>query len=138
MGDYLRGRNLTVSRPLLAGHGTTPEHLAGTTWHDWHACVHESFEDLQQCCEEVFVAGFSLGSLLAVHLGVHHRMAGLMLMSPAVWVGDWRVRLLPLARHFVKFVLKDADLQHSDLTDPEAYQRFWCYDSYPVAPAYQL
>jgi esterase/lipase len=92
---------------------------------------------LQQCCEEVFVAAFSLGSLLAVHLGVHHRMAGLALISPTDWVRDWRVRLLLLARHFVKFVLKDADPQHSDLTDPEAYKRF-CYDSYPVAPAYQL
>lgn len=138
MGQYLAERGVTVSGPLLAGHGTTPEDMARTTWQDWYASTETAYQKLEQQCAKVFVGGFSLGSLLALHLAAHHEMAGLVLMSPALQPRDWRMKFVPLLRHFIKFVPKDTDPQHSDLTDPEAYKRFWSYDAYPVAAAYQL
>jgi len=138
MGEYLARKGITVSGPLLAGHGTTPHDMARTTWQDWYASVEEAFQELKRQCEKVFVGGFSLGSLLASHLAAQHEMAGLVLMSPALWTRDWRMNFVPLLRHFIKFVPKDTDPQHSDLTDPEAYKRFWSYDVYPTAAVYQL
>jgi len=138
MGEYLAQRGLTVSGPLLAGHGTTPEDLARTIWQEWYASVEVAFQGLRQSCAKVFLAGFSLGSLLALHLAVRHEVAGLILMSPPLYVHDWRMRFVPLLRHFIRFVSKDTDPRHSDLTDAEAYKRFWSYDVHPVASAYQV
>ena len=80
MGEYLAARGFTVSAPLLAGHGTTPGDMARATWQDWYESVQIAHRQLSQCCAEVFVAGFSLGSLLAVHLAVRYDVAGLVLL----------------------------------------------------------
>lgn len=138
MGEYLAARGLTVSAPLLPGHGTTPEDLARTTWQDWYAHVEESFAVLQDKCEKVFVVGFSLGSELALHLAAQHEMAGVASLSPALRMRDWRIHLVPLLRHAIKTMPKDLDPQHSDLADKEAFKRFWSYDVHPVAGAYQV
>jgi carboxylesterase len=138
MGEYLAGRGLTVSAPLLPGHGTTPEDLNRTTWQDWYGHVEGAFAGLRGKCERVFVVGFSLGSLLALHLAAHHDMAGLAVLSPALLVRDWRIRLVPLLRYVIKSMPKDPDPQHSDMTDKEAVKGFWSYDLYPVPAAYQV
>ena len=138
MGDCLAARGLTVSAPLLPGHGTTPQDLVRTTWQDWYAHVEGALDALRGRCEKVFVVGFSLGALLALHLAAQQEVAGVAALSPALLVRDWRVRLLPLLRHVVKAMPKDPDPQHSDLTDREAFKGFWSYDVYPVAAAYQL
>jgi carboxylesterase len=86
----------------------------------------------------VFVVGFSLGALVALHLAAQREMAGLVALSPAVLVRDWRIHLVPLLRHVIKTMPKDPDPQHSDLTDKEALKGFWSYDVHPVSAAYQL
>ncbi|MGC8785836.1 MAG: alpha/beta hydrolase [Anaerolineae bacterium] len=138
MGEYLAQRGLTVSGPLLAGHGTTHEDLARTTWQDWYASVEAAYGELQRQCTQIFVAGFSLGSLLALHLATQHDLAGLILLAPALQLRDWRMQFVPLLRYFMKEMVKDTEPQHSDLTDPEAYKRFWSYDIVPVSAIYQL
>jgi carboxylesterase len=137
MGEHLAAHGVTVSAPLLAGHGTTPEDMARATRQDWYETVQVAHRELLQCCEEVFVAGFSLGSLLAVHLAVRHHVAGLVLLSPAFWVRDWRIHVLPIARHFVRFVPKELEAENSDLADPAARKCFWSYDVNSTAAAYQ-
>jgi carboxylesterase len=138
MGDYLAAHGLTVSAPLLPGHGTTPEDLARTTWQDWHVHVERAFDALRGRCEKVFVVGFSLGSELALHLAAQRKMDGVICLSPAVLVRDWRIHLVPLLRYVIKAMPKDPDPQHSDMTDKEALKGFWSYEVYPVAAAYQL
>lgn len=138
MGDYLAARGLTVSAPLLPGHGTTPEDLNRTTWQDWCGHVDGAFAALQGKCEKVFVVGFSLGSLLALHLAAKQEMAAVVALSPALLVRDWRIGFLPLLRHVVRVTPKDLDPQHCDLTDKEALKGFWSYDVHPVSAAYQL
>jgi carboxylesterase len=139
MGEHLAQCGQSVSGPLLAGHGLTVKDLAGTKWQDWYASVEAAYEELASDCEDVFVAGLALGSLLSVHLGTHRPVAGVILLSPATWLRDWRMMLLPIARRFVKYVPNEAnDRRHSDLKDPEAHRRIWCYDMYPVEAAHQL
>jgi carboxylesterase len=138
MGDYLAARGFAVSAPLLPGHGTTAEDLNRTTWQDWYVHVEHAFEALQRKCDKVFVVGFSLGALLVLHLAAEHDMAGVAALSPAILIRDWRIRLVPILRHFVKAMPKDSDPQHSDMTDKEALKGFWSYDIYPVPAAYQV
>jgi carboxylesterase len=46
VGDYLNERDLTVSGPLLPGHGTTVEDLDTRTWEDWTSHVESALGDL--------------------------------------------------------------------------------------------
>jgi carboxylesterase len=113
--------------------------LAKTKWQDWYAYVTEAYEGLASRCEHVFVAGLSLGALLAAHLATHCPVAGVILLSPATWLRDWRLMLVPLARRFVQYVPNEAnDVRHSDLKDPDAHRRLWAYDQYSVEAAHQL
>jgi carboxylesterase len=138
LGEYLAQRDITVSGPLLAGHGTRPQDMAGVTWEDWYGSVETAYRDLRGCCDRVAVAGFSLGAVLALHLAAQQEVSALITLSPALQLKDWRSTLLPLLRLFLKQIAKPADPTVNDLTDPQAYKRFWSYDSYPVAGAYQL
>lgn len=76
MGEYLTAQGLTVLGVRLAGHGTSPEDMAKTTWHDWVASAAEGLRELQGQCSKVFAAGLSMGGLLVLHLAAHHPLAG--------------------------------------------------------------
>lgn len=138
MGEHLHQRGLTVSAPLLPGHGTSPGELARAKWQDWHRCVETALEALQRRCTEAFVVGFSLGAVLGLHLAANCAFSGVVLLAPALWVRDWRSSFAPLLRFLVREVHKDPNPEHADLTDPEAYKRFWSYDVYPTQAVHQL
>ncbi len=44
VGEYLNQRGITVSAPLLSGHGTEPEDLNRYKWTDWYADAEEAAE----------------------------------------------------------------------------------------------
>lgn len=129
MGEFLAGKGLTVLGVRLAGHGTTPEDMARTTWHDWVASAEEGLRELKGRCEQVFVAGLSMGGLITLHLAAHHPLAGIIPMSAPAYIADRRFRFMPLAQHFLRWVTPNIE---SDLTDPEAEERIF---SYKVLPA---
>ena len=138
MGEYLAEHDITVSGPRLPGHGTVPEDMQGVTWEEWYSAVETSHQGLSASCDRVFVCGFSLGALLALRLAALRDLPGLVVLSPALEVRDWRACLIPLARLFIKSVSKQSDPAKSDLTDRSAFERFWSYDVYLTEGAYQL
>jgi len=137
LGEYLAGQGLTVSAPLLAGHGTDYRDLAGTTWRDWCASAEEALLALQRECAQVFVGGLSLGSLLTLRLAALHPIAGAILYSPALIARDWRMKFVRPFRHIMRWNRKE-EPQDADLTDPEAHKMLWSYDVIPGESAYQV
>lgn len=136
LGDYLHEQGLTVSGPLLPGHGETIEAMNEHQWTDWAAHVEQSWGEIHQRCETVFVGGLSMGSLLAVDLTVKHpEVQGVMLYSPALKIADRSIYLTPLLKHFVKAKPKS---RKTDLTDPEAPRRTWSYRSWPLPAGHEL
>jgi len=129
MGEYLAGKGLTVRGVRLAGHGTTPEDMARTGWRDWVASAEEGLRELESLCEQVFVAGLSMGGLITLHLAAHHPLAGIVAMAAPAYITDWRFRFLPLAQYFIRWVTPDIE---SDLTDSEAEKRLSSYRVLPV------
>src|SRR5689334_23628869 len=65
LGDSLAARGYHVYAPLLPGHGTTPEAMLYVTHLDWEREAERGLQALKGF-EHVFVAGLSLGSLLAL------------------------------------------------------------------------
>ena len=121
-----------VRMPLLPGHGTTWQDLARTRWPQWHAALDNAFLELDAECDQVFVAGLSMGGALALRIGATRPVAGVLLVNPALVVDDPRA---PLAG-ILKLVLKSTPSIGNDIlkvgVDEGAYART------PVAAAHEL
>ena len=102
--EYLAAEGFTVELPRLPGHGTRWEDMAVTRWEDWYSEVDRTLTDLKSRCEQVFVAGLSMGGSLTLRLAEQRPgdVAGLILVNPAVHTERWDRHLLPVVRHIVK------------------------------------
>jgi carboxylesterase len=102
--DHLAGRGLTVSLPLLPGHGTRWEDMQLTGWQDWYAEVDRELRALLERCRQVFVFGLSMGGALTLRLAAKHgdAISGLVLVNPANKVHGLSAYALPVARHLVR------------------------------------
>jgi carboxylesterase len=97
----LADAGFTVRLPRLPGHGTTWQEMNTTRWADWYATVQASFVELTERCEDVVVAGLSMGGALATQLAVDRPadVAGLVLVNPAYTFADPRLVALPVIKH---------------------------------------
>lgn len=102
-GEYLAAQGYAVSVPRLPGHGTTWQEMNKTTWADWYAEVERAFEALVNQVDTVVVCGLSMGGALALRLAADHpeRVAGLVLVNPAVTSERKDVKLLPVLKHVI-------------------------------------
>lgn len=101
--EHLAAAGLTVRVPRLPGHGTTWQDLATTGWEDWYKAAGQAFADLSGRCEQVFVAGISLGACLAFRLAETQgtKVSGLVAVNPSL-APDTRLFLLaPVLKHVI-------------------------------------
>lgn len=104
--EHLAGRGLTVSVPLLPGHGTRWQDMQLTGWPDWYAEVDREFAALRERCTRVFVCGLSMGGTLALRLAQKHGAAvgGLVLVNPSVKADSPTLKAVSVLRHVVPSV----------------------------------
>jgi len=102
--EYVAERGLTVSLPLLPGHGTRWEDMQLTGWQDWYAELDRELRALRERCEQVFVFGLSLGAALALRLAAKHgdEVSGIVVVNPLNKVHGLAAYALPVLRHFVR------------------------------------
>lgn len=102
--EHLAEHGLTVSLPLLPGHGTRWEDMQLTGWQDWYAEVDRELRALTERCAQVFVAGLSMGGALALRLAAKHgdAVSGVVVVNPANKVHGLSAYALPVARHLVR------------------------------------
>lgn len=130
MGEYLAHKGLTVLGVRLAGHGTTPEDLARTTWQDLITSVEEPLLRLREQRGCVFVAGLSMGGLLTLYLAARHPISGAVLLSTPAYLNDWRLKWLPILKYFVKWHHSSGE---QDLTDPNGREKVSFYRRVPIS-----
>lgn len=130
--DSLAGRGLTVSLPLLPGHGTRWEDLAVTRWQDWYATVDRELTLLAERCSQVFVCGLSMGGALALRLAARRgdAISGVAVVNPAATFPRREGMLLPLGRFLVRSAPGIADDIAKDGAREIGYTRV------PTAAAY--
>ena len=92
-GKTIARKGFTVACPELAGHCATIEQLTATCWLDWYHSIEVAFEALKEECEHVFVAGLSMGALIALMLAAKkkHQVAGVILLSTTFFYDGWNV-----------------------------------------------
>ena len=136
MAEFLHSHlGVTASVPLLPGHGTRPEDLKNIHWLDWYLHAREKYLELKQRCRQVVVCGQSMGGALALHLASHHPVAGVITLAAAVFLKDWRLHLLPLARHLVPYQYKS---KGPDIRDKKIKPHIPTYPKYPVRSVDEL
>ncbi|MEW2520452.1 alpha/beta hydrolase [Actinacidiphila alni] len=104
--EYLAARGLTVSVPLLPGHGTRWQDMQLTGWQDWYAEVDRELRSLSDRCSQVFVCGLSMGGTLTLRLAQKHGAAisGIVLVNPSVKADSVQLKAVPLLKHVVPSV----------------------------------
>ncbi|MDP3937041.1 MAG: alpha/beta fold hydrolase [Deltaproteobacteria bacterium] len=133
LGDALAAAGVTVSCPLLPGHGTDPLDLDATRWPDWEAAAEAALKDLAGRTDRQFLCGISMGASLAIRLASRHEVAGLIALSPAIKLRSRLAPLLPLISRVKRFKKKT-----SDIKDPVALARHPSYKMQSLAAANSL
>lgn len=121
LGDHLAAQGCTVLGVRLAGYGGDPSDLRATTWRDWLASAEAGFAELRRHCSRVVVVGFSMGGALTLLLARRHAFERMVLLAtPLMLQGDWRVNVLPVVRYLIPWFYP---LERADFSDPFIQQR---------------
>ena len=102
--EHLAQEGFAVSVPLLPGHATTWQDCNTKTYDDWYGEAERALEKLLSECDQVFVAGLSMGGFIALNLAVERGrdVAGLVLVNPAVNSTRKDAKLIPILKHVVQ------------------------------------
>jgi len=103
---FLAKKNFTVIAPLLRGHNTTIQELNKTNWRDWFNSVINAYNRIKNS-KKIFVIGISVGAILALHLARQKRASALILLAPAIFYKDCKVKLAPFLKYFIKVKTKN-------------------------------
>lgn len=107
LGKGLNRAGFTVHGMQLAGHCGSVEDLLATDWRDWYASVEQAADELLGKVDHLFVAGLSMGALLALKLAADRpqQVAGVGVYGATFrydgWSIPWLARLsflLPLLK----------------------------------------
>jgi len=101
--ESLAAKGYAVELPRLPGHGTTWQEMNTTRWEHWYAEITTAFEKLVAENDAVVVGGLSMGGALVLRLAEDNadRVAGVMVVNPAIATKRFDVKLLPLLKHLV-------------------------------------
>jgi carboxylesterase len=101
--EHLAAAGLTVRAPLLPGHGGTWRDLGKTGWTDWYASAEQAFAELSARCDQVFVAGISMGGCLSLRLAETQgaRVSGLVLVNPSLAGDNPLIPFAPVLKYLV-------------------------------------
>jgi carboxylesterase len=119
----LHRRGLTVSVPLLAGHGLDEAELLKTGWQDWLASVRAAFAALRADHDEVHLAGICVGGALALALCAEEPAAASAAVYSMTYRYDgwnmkpWNRAITPLVLPFSNLPL----LRRLSFTEPYPY-----------------
>jgi len=132
--EHLAAGGLTVSAPLLPGHGTRWQDLNATGFADWYTAVEGAFDGLRARCDSVFAMGLSMGGTLVLRLAEQRggEVAGLVVVNASLATERRDARLLPIASRLVgSFAGIASDIKKPGVTE-------LAYDRLPLKAAHSL
>jgi carboxylesterase len=133
--EYFAAKGFTVWVPLLPGHGTRPQDLLEVKWQDWLDYSKDCFLSLKTKCNQVIVCGQSMGGALALNIASQYSVDALVCLAAAVFLKDWRLKFLPLAKKIITYQFKS---KGPDVSLKEAKKNSVSYSKYPLSSLEQL
>ena len=143
IAQALRRQGYGYQAMLLPGHGTTPQQLATTTWHDWLAACQKEYRQMRQRYAQVFIIGFSTGGTLALRLAEIGEVPGIICLAPflrcpeqlAFIRPETTLHLLAPIMIFTRYLKK---VYNPGISDPQILKQFIHYEYLPVDSALSL
>ena len=132
MGEYLNQKGFTCLGVRLAGHATIPEDMIASRWTDWTASVEGAYSLLRGVTDNIFLAGLSMGGILALLMSTRLDVKGVVAMStPYKLPDDPRLRHIEWISKIVSYMPKSEGEPGSGWFDKEAWKE---HVSYPMNP----
>ena len=132
MGEYLNQQGFTCLGVRLAGHATIPEDMIASRWTDWTASVEGAYSLLRGVTDNIFLAGLSMGGILALLMSTRLDVKGVVAMStPYKLPDDPRLRHIEWISKIVAYMPKSEGEPGSGWFDKEAWNE---HVSYPMNP----
>jgi len=120
--------SMTISCPLLPGHGRTPAALRRTSAEDWIAAVDAEIDRLSQRCSTIGVLGVSLGAVLAAHAAITDpRVRSVAMLAPVFELPPMKAVFVRAMRHFVPYAKKSRRSLEN-----HRKKGLFSYDRYPL------
>jgi len=136
LGEYLAAHGFTCVAPTLAGHGGIPEDLSPTRWQDWAASASAAVDELAAECDDVVIAGQSMGGTLALHTAANDpRISAVAALAAPIWLSGVAVRVIPVLKYLVKWHYPGTDV---DLFDRAAVAELHSYGRRPTRSIHEL
>ena len=121
---------ITVSGPLLPGHGCSPQEMNQTSWEDWYGRVEQEIRYLKKKHRRVYITGLSMGALLGLHAASEtNEINGIIVINTPIYTTSPRLMsLAPLLRYVRPYYPKK---QQGDVVELARQGRF-AYDVMPL------
>lgn len=137
LARYLSEHNISSYGILLPGHGSTPRELKKTTKEDWYKAAEDALIKMKKEYRTIYIAGFSIGSAIAIKLAANYQVDGIALLSPAVYLKKKEGEMLSVESQikllntflFYSYIRKP---HPPDVKDPSVDESNPFYEFYPV------
>ncbi len=119
LAEALAEEGWTVSVAALAGHATTSQDLAGTTWQDWVGSARAAYEDLRRHCRPLAIVGLSMGGALGLYLAAGEHPAAVVSISTPIRLRPLMARasraaarMIPLVPRLIRWRPPEPEMRH--------------------------
>ena len=129
LAKYLGEQGFYAKAINLPGHGTTPEDCNRTKFTDWIEFTEQGVAEMSSRCDNIYVIGISMGSVLALHLSSFFPINAAVFASTVLEFKEYfSTRILtPLFHRIVPF-------REKKLSYPKAIRDKFDYLGYKVWP----
>ena len=105
LAEYLGNQGFYTNAINLPGHGTTPEDCNRVKFTDWIEYTEQGVAEMSSKCNNVYVIGISMGSVLALHLSSIFSLNAVVFASTVLKFKDYfSTRILtPIFHRLVPF-----------------------------------
>ena len=135
VAEAFAAAGFAVELPRLPGHGTTVEDMITTGWEDWTGEAEAAYQRLAARCDQVVVAGVSMGGSLTIWLAAHHpEIAGIVCINAVTRPQPDEV--LDMVRGMVAEGEDRIASVGADIADPDVTES--AYESTPLVPLLSL
>ena len=142
LSTYLRSKDINVYAPRLRGHGTSPLDLQDTSWKQWYDSLSRAIAIASIKYENIYVAGFSAGGLLALLSSLKEcpQLKGVICINAALKLNDIRVKTLVPAVNLWNEIVSSISIEdlRKEYVNNDAEHPDINYDKHYVKSIFQL
>jgi len=103
--------------PRLPGHGTNSIDFRNSSAEQWLRRAFDSYLYLKNLYDEIYIAGLSMGGLIASIIAAEFDTKKLNLTAPAFFTKDKTIILTPILKYFVKRIVNNSEIDAEDISE---------------------